>query len=147
MNNTCSCGAKEGNYHIIGCEYESCPFCGEQLAYCDCSLKKLGVECLASYKQQGGLTTTQRRKWLQILNKKGRIPWIHYPQFCSRCGEPWVDFFMVSNKEWEKYIEPDHRNDIICESCYKIIKNLIDKYSKKATKRIYCKKVPIKKKK
>ena len=143
-NNQCSCGANEGNYHVIGCEYEYCPFCGEQLAYCDCSMEKLGVNCLASYNHPGGLSTSQRKKWLKLLNKKGRLSWILYPQFCSRCAEPWPDFFMVSNKEWEKYIEPDHRNDIICRDCYKNIKKLIDKYNKKPIKRIYARSCPIK---
>lgn len=30
------CGAKEGHYHHIGCDSETCPVCGEQLIGCEC---------------------------------------------------------------------------------------------------------------
>lgn len=62
-----------------------------------------------------------------IFNKK--IPFIEYPCMCSRCGKIWPEFFMVDDSEWDKYIEIEHRGDVICFDCYQKIKRLIDKAS------------------
>lgn len=73
-----------------------------------------------------GLTDEQYKKWLCILEKKGRIPFILYPLICARCGKLWPEFFKVSDKEWEKHIQRDKRNSILCKDCYNDIKQLID---------------------
>jgi hypothetical protein len=34
-----ACGAKAGDYHVLGCDVEQCPYCGGQLISCDCRRK------------------------------------------------------------------------------------------------------------
>jgi hypothetical protein len=34
--------------------------------------------------------------------------------------------FMVPDEEWERYIEPRMRQEMLCEACYKQIKEWID---------------------
>ena len=99
--NTCSCGALEGTLHKRYCIWEVC---------CNCH-KLQGYDCYCSPKERKG---------------KSRFPFVLYPQLCSRCGETWPEFFMVPNKEWKRYIDPQHREDIVCRVCYAWIKNLID---------------------
>ena len=112
-NQTCGdCGCKEGELHGQSCDTEICPFCSGQLLSCDCRLK-IGEE----------FTNDQ---WLRILNAKGRIPYINYPHICARCGTFWPKFFMVPDDEWKKYIDPYHRDSILCIDCFNKIKTLID---------------------
>ena len=35
------CGALFGYYHHFGCDMETCPTCGGQAAFCDCSIDEL----------------------------------------------------------------------------------------------------------
>lgn len=30
------CAVKHGQVHVYGCDAETCPFCGDQMAFCDC---------------------------------------------------------------------------------------------------------------
>ena len=39
-----SCGAKEGQMHDFFCDMEYCPFCGGQLASCNCQYIQLGYD-------------------------------------------------------------------------------------------------------
>lgn len=113
------CGVKEGQLHEFGCDMEVCPFCGGQLISCDCYLKFFpGCE--------EGLNEEQEREMFEILEKKGRIPWINYPNICCKCGKLWPDMFMVPDEEWKKYIQPDKQYEEICIKCYTKIKRLID---------------------
>ena len=32
------CSAKDGEYHLFGCDWETCPECGKQLLSCDCEM-------------------------------------------------------------------------------------------------------------
>lgn len=34
--------------------------------------------------------------------------------------------FQVSNAEWQRYVQPDKRNEMLCQPCYDQIKRLID---------------------
>jgi hypothetical protein len=106
------CGCLEGELHaIFPCFQEKCPFCGHQLVTCDCAFeKRLG----------------QGRRWEQLLEKKGRVPFIVYPNVCARCGKLWPPMFMVPDEEWERYVEPAMRREIMCRECFTWIKKMID---------------------
>lgn len=134
---TCTdCGAEEGELHELGCDMERCPFCGGQLITCDCPYKQLGLFNRKRYGREtdhlpraiyeDGLTDTQEAAWIKILKRKGRIPFVVYPNICARCGALWPEFFRVPDEEWEHYIEPAMRGKILCRSCYDAIKQLID---------------------
>ena len=86
-----------------GCDMEWCPFCGGQLISCPCSENKK-----------------------QKLDAKRRVPFILYPIMCAKCGTLWPEMFMVSDKEWNRYIEKSRRDEVICRPCYDQIKIWID---------------------
>src|SRR5258708_39924370 len=72
---TCGdCGTKEGQLHILGCDMEGCPFCGNQLISCQCGYKKLGIDVSpGSWAYSHGLTEAQQEDWEKLLSDKGRI--------------------------------------------------------------------------
>jgi len=126
---TCKdCGVSEGQLHKSGCDMERCPFCGNQLISCDCCYEHLGFnpDNLPTNIYENGLTDKLAEKWIDILNNKGRVPCIIYPNLCGRCGKLWPNFFMVDDKEWEKYIEISARDKVLCRECYDEIKQLIN---------------------
>jgi hypothetical protein len=82
----------------------------------------------------GGPTDEMNDNFDKLLEEKGRIPYIVYPLMCGRCGVLWPDFFNVPDEEWEHYIRIEERRKILCEPCYKEIKDLIDTRSG----RTYC---------
>ena len=132
---TChGCGCKEGEIHEPYCDMERCPFCHGQLFSCNCRYTKLGYNIdeskpycnLPKDIYENGLTDEQHKKWVCILEKKGRVPFILYPLICAKCGKLWPEFFKVSDEEWEKYIQGNKRNSILCIDCYNTIKQLID---------------------
>lgn len=140
------CGVTEGEIHESGCDMEVCPFCGGQLISCDCDIdgkgnepfsdifdedieaisRRLGVSRDEVLTVQEALLDVQYEKWQNVLETKGRVPFIEYPIICARCGESWPDFFKVPNEEWEHYIQPDQRRSVLCRECYDEIKALID---------------------
>ena len=61
-----------------------------------------------------------------MLSKKGRIPYIYYPVICARCGKVNPHFFMVSDKKWKKYIQPNMRNEVLCKKCFKFVVEAIN---------------------
>lgn len=134
------CGAKEGQIHEYGCDMERCPFCGGQLISCDCCYEKLGIKNKLKYTEEtcflpeevynNGLSDSQWDEWTKILEKKGRVPYILYPNHCHRCGKLWPEMFRVSDEEWQKYVALEAQNEMLCRECYDSIKALIDKYSK-----------------
>ena len=130
------CAVPEGQIHQQGCDMERCPFCGGQLISCDCAYlqlklrdrKRYGPETLflppATYNY--GLEPAQARAWNRLLNQQGRIPWIEYPNLCCRCGVKWPAMFKVSDAEWQRYIQPDKQDQMLCRPCYNQTKRLID---------------------
>lgn len=130
------CGVEEGEVHWYGCEVEVCPFCGEQLIGCDCKYRALGLYSRKKYTKETqyiqpeafnhGLTEVQDEQWRSILEEKGLIPFIEYPLICVKCGMLWPEFFDVPKEEWEYYIQPDMRKEVICKTCYEHIKQVID---------------------
>ena len=110
------CGCKEGELHQPGCDMERCPFCGGQLISCGCD--------------DDYFTKKAATKFAKMLEEAGRIPYIHYPSVCMRCGSTKPKMFTVSDEEWEHYIEPQMRSKVLYLPCYTEIKRLIDKETK-----------------
>lgn len=120
------CGCREGEIHyILGCDLERCPFCGRQLSMCGCVYKILRIH-LDPGEFVRDLTPEQESSWARILEAKGRIPYIKWPNVCARCGVLWPELFSVPNEEWERYVEPAQRDKILCRTCYDEVKYLID---------------------
>ena len=127
---TChDCGAREGEIHHFGCDMERCPFCGGQLASCGCQYGSLGYDYWGLFSDhptgglprdiyENGLGPAEEQRWLAILTARGRIPYIEYPVLCVRCGALWPDFFSVPDEEWERHVQPDMRQKVLCRPCY-----------------------------
>jgi hypothetical protein len=127
MSSKCyDCGCAEGELHEFGCECEVCPFCGQDgFIGCDCLYNHLGY--MDSEIEPTDEQWKERfQKEREILEKKGRIPYIHYPLLCAKCGTAYPVFFTVSDREWNHYIQPDIRDSILCLACYEHIKQAID---------------------
>jgi len=66
-SSVCSaCGVLEGEFHLLGCSVEVCPWCDGQLSNCNCRFEQLGVEELESEEQLS--------EFNDLLAAKGRIP-------------------------------------------------------------------------
>ena len=135
--NTCGyCGAKEGDFHDIFCDHERCPFCSGQLITCGCVYDLLNIRDRVKYNAttnylppkiySQGLTKKQTKDWIALLEKKGRVHFIRYPNLCSKCGKLWPTMFMVPDEEWEHYVQPAMRDTMLCMDCYTTIKYLTD---------------------
>jgi hypothetical protein len=125
---TChDCGVEEGQLHLPGCDMERCPFCGNQLISCGCVYEKLGIDrSPGTWAYSHGLTKKQCQEWERLLRAKGLIPFIVYPNLCAKCGTLWPEMFSVPNEEWERYVEPEMRREMLCKACYRQIKAWID---------------------
>ena len=118
------CAVAEGEIHKFGCDMERCPFCGRQLISCDCHIEKLRLAGGAN--DCDDLSGDQENAWVDILDAKGRIPYIRYPNVCARCGALYPDMFRVPDSEWKRYVEPAMRSKMLCRPCYDLIKSAID---------------------
>ncbi len=123
---TCNyCGCKEGEFHEYGCEMERCPFCGLQLISCECIYEHLGYKIDENAPYSGlpkkvyekGVSDKEREKWKEILNDKGKISCLFFPNICPTCGKLWPARFMAD--AWEKVPNPrDLKYQSLCVSCF-----------------------------
>lgn len=121
------CGVLEGQIHEFGCDMERCPFCGNQLIICQCIYEKLGIDCSEGTKiYEKGPTLEQENKWIEILNEKGRVPFIRWPNICGYCGCLFPEMFRVSDEDWKKYIQIKERKKMVCKHCFELIKYMTD---------------------
>jgi len=125
------CMVSEGEFHNYGCDMERCPFCGHQLISCSCCYDLLGIDhSEGTWAYSNGLTVAQQAQWEEMLAKKGRVPYIVFPNICRRCGQLWPDMFGVPTADWEKYVPIRHRREMLCLDCYKAIKFMVDTHAK-----------------
>jgi hypothetical protein len=98
------CDAAEGEMHKA-CWDERCPVCGNARIACDCDPCKVA--------------------------ELPRVPFVHWPNVCGRCGVLNPAMFRVPGHVWRQYIEPCARGHILCLDCWREITDLIDmgKYS------------------
>jgi hypothetical protein len=106
--------------HIRGCQaWDSCLTCVMLVKDGRTSGLPPRVHC-------EGLPDELVMEWERLLEKKGRIPFIRYPNMCRRCGASWPKMFHVSDEEWNRYVEPAMRERMLCKSCFDWIRELID---------------------
>lgn len=61
-----ACGVSEGEYHILGCSVEVCPWCEGQLCKCNCRFEQLELDAIDKEEQL--------EDFVELLTAKGRIP-------------------------------------------------------------------------
>jgi len=127
---TChDCGVREGQIHKLNCDMESCPFCGNQLMSCDCCYEKLKLDCSeGTWTYENGLTDKEEAQWLDMLTRRGRVPYFQTIVRCYRCGchinHTQLHKWMVSDKEWRAVVPIDWQNEVLCFDCFNWIKRI-----------------------
>jgi hypothetical protein len=77
----CICDAAPGELHERFCTRERCPFCGGQLASCDCikTVLNLSASEIAAVDEYVDDSVDPLRsivdRWIRALDEKGRVPW------------------------------------------------------------------------
>jgi hypothetical protein len=95
-----NCGVPEGQEHGAGCTVEVCPHCGAPA---------VGHHC-------------------QRAARLPRVPFLHFPSVCARCGAVDAPWFGVPDAVWTYYIPPFERAAILCKRCFETIVRLIDQH-------------------
>lgn len=98
-----ACGVTEGREHRRGCPVEICPNCGAQA---------MGHRC----RRAVGLP---------------RVPFLHFPDVCARCGALEPRWFGVPDAVWAYYIPLHERETILCRPCFRAIVRLIDRHRRR----------------
>jgi len=121
--------------HVFCCLQEVCPFCGNQMASCNCIYEHLQLFDKKTWTEETaflppaiykkGPTDAHMKEWHRICQEKGRFPYVFYPLFCAYCGEPWPEMFMDKNSEWDSVVEPRMRREVLCRDCYERIKEKV----------------------
>jgi len=62
------CGVPEGEFHLLGCTVEICPWCEGQLSNCNCRFEQLKVDDIDDEEQL--------EEYIDLLTAKGRIPYL-----------------------------------------------------------------------
>ncbi|MGB3211618.1 MAG: hypothetical protein WBB19_13015 [Desulforhopalus sp.] len=62
-----ACGVPDGEFHLLGCSVEICPWCDAQLSNCNCRYEQLETDDIQDEKQL--------EKFVDLLTAKGRIPY------------------------------------------------------------------------
>jgi hypothetical protein len=65
-----ACGVQEGEYHLLGCSVEVCPWCEGQLNRCNCRFEQLETEVIENEEQLAD--------FFELLTARGRIPFQHH---------------------------------------------------------------------
>src|SRR5262249_14345157 len=90
------CGALEGQLHKLGCFQEVCAECGNQLISCG--------------------------HFRRNLPRKRRAPFILWPNVCARCGTVMQSDYGFTDEDWDFYIEPAQRANVVCPDCFELIR-------------------------
>lgn len=61
-----ACGVQEGEYHLLGCSVEVCPWCEGQLNKCNCRFEQLETAAIENEEQL--------EEFFELLTARGRIP-------------------------------------------------------------------------
>ena len=105
------CDVAVGHLHLLGCDVERCPICGEQLISCSEKHFKLAEDGVVD-----------------------RIPYVQPLVQCAVCNELFPRFFQVPDKEWDKYVIPPLQREVLCRDCYDTMKELFPKGWRKVKK-------------
>ena len=130
--------AGKGNCTNPAATWRSARFCGGQLIACGCCYDYLGIRdqrygvatAFPPAVYNNGLTPQLEERWRDILHRRGRVPYVVYPYFCARCGQPYPELFAVPDEEWERNVDPRHQRSVFCLDGYQFVKGAAERARK-----------------